>query len=115
MAREGAHDAVANILHDGLSGRLLDVPTGHGALAVQLKGLGFEVAACDLYPQLFEVGGIEIKAGNLHGTLPYDDEAFAYVVCIEGLEHIENPANAIREFSRLLNPVEHSWFPSPIS
>ncbi|MEO8572777.1 MAG: class I SAM-dependent methyltransferase [Pyrinomonadaceae bacterium] len=104
MAREGAHEAVANILRDVPRGRLLDVPAGHGALAVQLKELGFEVAACDLYPQIFEVDGIEIKAGNLDDTLPYDEEAFAYVVCIEGLEHIENPANAIREFSRLLKP-----------
>ena len=104
MAREGAHEAVANILRDSSRGRLLDVPAGHGALALQLRELGFEVAACDLYPQIFEVDDIEIKAGDLDAGLPYEDETFAYVVCIEGLEHIENPANAIREFARLLRP-----------
>jgi SAM-dependent methyltransferase len=105
MAREGAHETVANILRDSTRGRLLDVPTGHGALAVRLQQLGFEVFGCDLYPKIFDAKNIEIKAGDLDGRLPYDDQTFNCVVCIEGLEHIENPANAIREFSRLLQPA----------
>lgn len=104
MAREGAHERVAEILRGSTRGRLLDVPTGHGALAVRLKRLGFDVVGCDLYPQIFDAEAIEIKAGDLDATLPYDDHTFEYVVCIEGLEHIENPSNAIREFSRLLKP-----------
>jgi ubiquinone/menaquinone biosynthesis C-methylase UbiE len=102
MAREGAHETVEQILRDSIRGRLLDVPAGHGALAVGLKQLGFEVLGCDLYPQIFDADGIEIRSGDLDDKLPYDDKSFEYVVCIEGLEHIENPANAIREFSRLL-------------
>jgi len=102
MAREGAHETVEDILRDEKRGRLLDVPAGHGALAVRLQQLGYQVFGCDLYPQIFDVEDIEIKAGNLDGALPYDDASFDCVVCIEGLEHIENPANAIREFARLL-------------
>lgn len=104
MAREGAHEAVAELLRGSPLGNLLDIPAGHGALALRLKELGFEVFACDLYPQIFDAKGIEIKSGDLDDTLPYDDQTFAYVVCIEGLEHIENPANAIREFARVLKP-----------
>ena len=104
MAREGAHETVEEILRDEPRGRLLDVPAGHGALAVRLQQLGYEVFGCDLYPRIFDVKDIEIKAGDLNATLPYDDATFECVVCIEGLEHIENPANAIREFSRLLRP-----------
>jgi SAM-dependent methyltransferase len=36
------------------------------------------------------------------GELPYADESFQFITCVEGLEHIENPQQAIREFSRLL-------------
>ena len=104
MAREGAHETVEDILRDEKRGRLLDVPAGHGALAVRLQQVGYEVYGCDLYPQIFDAKEIEIKAGNLDATLPYDDASFECVVCIEGLEHIENPANAIREFARLLKP-----------
>jgi SAM-dependent methyltransferase len=102
MAREGAHERVEAMLADANRGRLLDVPAGHGALAVGLNQLGFEVFGCDLYPHIFDAKGIEIRKGDLDDRLPYDDQSFEYVVCIEGLEHIENPANAIREFSRLL-------------
>lgn len=102
MAREGAHEMVEGILRDENRGRLLDVPAGHGALAVRLQRLGYEVFGCDLYPEIFDAKDIEIKAGDLDATLPYDAATFECVVCIEGLEHIENPANAIREFSRLL-------------
>ena len=104
MAREGAHETVEEILRNEPRGPLLDVPAGHGALAVRLRQIGYEVFGCDLYPQIFDVNDIEIKAGDLDATLPYDDASFECVVCIEGLEHIENPGNAIREFSRLLMP-----------
>jgi SAM-dependent methyltransferase len=104
MAREGVHETVAGILHSERRGKILDVPAGYGALSVRLRADGHDVFACDLYPEIFAVGDIEIKAGNLDGRLPYDDAEFDSLVCVEGLEHIENPANAIREFSRLLKP-----------
>ena len=104
MAREGAHETVEDILREEPRGPLLDVPAGHGALALRLQDLGYQVFGCDLYPQIFEVADIEIRAGDLDSKLPYDDAAFECVVCIEGLEHIQNPANAVREFARLLKP-----------
>jgi SAM-dependent methyltransferase len=51
---------------------------------------------------LFELEDVEIRKGDLDSRLPYDDGSFQHVVCVEGLEHIENPASAIREFARLL-------------
>ena len=47
---------------------------------------------------------LEIKGGNMDRELPYGDDEFDHIVCVEGLEHIENPANAIREFARVLKP-----------
>lgn len=98
------HETVENILRDETPGRVLDVPAGEGALAVRLKALGHEVSCCDLYPQIFKLEGVDIKLGDLDKTLPYEDRSFDHIVCVEGLEHIENPANAIREFARLLRP-----------
>lgn len=102
LAHEAIHETVEDIFREAEPGVLLDVPAGHGALAYRLKGLGFDVYCCDLYPEIFQLADVEIKAGNLDGSLPYDDGSFDHIVCIEGLEHVENPANAIREFSRLL-------------
>lgn len=101
LAHEAIYDTVESILK-GSGGRLLDVPAGEGALALRLKGLGYEVECCDLYPEMFKLFDIEIRSGNLDSRLPYDAATFDQVVCVEGLEHIGNPSNAISEFSRLL-------------
>jgi ubiquinone/menaquinone biosynthesis C-methylase UbiE len=104
MAHEAVHETVERIMRNAERGKLLDVPAGRGALTARLKTLGFEVSCCDLYPAIFRQPETEIRQGDLDERLPYEDAEFDHVVCIEGLEHIENPANAIREFSRLLKP-----------
>lgn len=102
LAHEAIYDTVEKLLNGASGGRLLDVPAGEGALAIRLENAGFDVSCCDLYPEIFRVDGIEIRSGNLDSRLPYDDGTFTRIVCVEGLEHIENPSNAISEFSRLL-------------
>lgn len=103
FAHEAIYETVERLLGDTSSrGRLLDVPAGEGALAVRLGRMGYSVACCDLYPEIFRLDGIEIRSGNLDSRLPYDDHLFDCIVCVEGLEHIENPSNAISEFSRLM-------------
>ncbi len=101
LAHEAIHETVERILVGRAKGRLLDVPAGEGALAKRLNRLGFDVACCDLYPEIFRLDGVEIRSGNLDSRLPYNDGDFDTVVCVEGLEHIENPSNAIAEFARL--------------
>ena len=107
MARPEVHETVARILDPLPRGRLLDIPAGEGALSARLAEAGFDVRACDLYPELFLPPQVQIRQGDLSGTIPYADGEFDYVVCIEGLEHIENPHQAIREFSRVLAPGGH--------
>lgn len=104
LAHVAIHDTVENLLANEARGKLLDVPAGEGALATRLIKAGFNVSCCDLYPQIFKLEGVENRQGNLDKTLPFEDQAFDYIVCVEGLEHIENPANAVREFKRLLKP-----------
>ena len=86
---------------------MLDVPAGEGALAARLIDAGFEVSCCDLYPEIFRLDGVDIHRGNLDAELPFADRSFDYVTCLEGLEHIENPQQAMREFARVLKPGGH--------
>ncbi|HEX8130360.1 MAG TPA: methyltransferase domain-containing protein [Pyrinomonadaceae bacterium] len=103
LAHEAIHETVAQVLGaQEARGLLLDVPAGEGALAARLQRAGFEVRCCDLYPQIFRLNGVEIKGGDLSATLPYADASFDFITCVEGLEHIENPQQAVREFARLL-------------
>ena len=105
LAHEAIHETVARLLAaQPERGALLDVPAGEGALAARLITHGFAVRCCDLYPEIFRLPGVEILGGDLSATLPYADGEFDVVTCVEGLEHIENPQQAIREFARLLRP-----------
>jgi 2-polyprenyl-3-methyl-5-hydroxy-6-metoxy-1,4-benzoquinol methylase len=102
LAHEAIYVTVARILEALPPGTLLDVPAGEGALAVRLLRLGLDVKCCDLHPKIFRLPDVEIKQGDLSRALPYPDGSFDYITCIEGLEHIENPHQALREFSRIL-------------
>jgi 2-polyprenyl-3-methyl-5-hydroxy-6-metoxy-1,4-benzoquinol methylase len=104
IARLEIHETVARILDPFPRGKLLDVPAGEGALSARLAKAGFLVQACDLYPEIFRVPDLEVRRGDLSAVLPYHDGEFQYIACLEGLEHIENPHQAIREFARLLAP-----------
>lgn len=107
LAHEAIHETVEQILSKTPNGRLLDIPAGEGALAQRLKRIGYDVACCDLYPDIFRLDGVEIRSGNMDSRLPYSDAEFDAIVCVEGLEHIANPTNAIAEFSRMLKPGGH--------
>src|SRR2546429_4255511 len=104
LAHQVIHDTALNILKLLPCGTVLDVPAGEGALAAALIEAGFDVRCCDLYPEIFRLPEVEITRGDLNGALPYDSRSFDYVTCVEGLEHIENPQQALREFARLLRP-----------
>jgi len=107
LAHQAIHDSVMGILANQPRGVLLDVPAGEGALAARLIDAGFEVRCCDLYPEIFRLHNVDIHRGNLDAELPFSDRSFDYVTCLEGLEHIENPQQAMREFARVLKPSGH--------
>ncbi len=104
MGHPAIHETVVSLLREGAGKRVLDIPTGEGALAKELLSMGHDVVCADLYPGIFKLTSVGVIEADLDSRLPFDDDEFDVVVCVEGLEHIENPANAIREFSRLVKP-----------
>jgi ubiquinone/menaquinone biosynthesis C-methylase UbiE len=102
MAHEAIYETVFKIIRQFEPGTILDIPAGEGALAARLIENEFDVRCCDLYPEIFKLVGTEIRKGDLSNRLDYPDSAFGTIVCVEGLEHIENPQQAIREFARIL-------------
>jgi SAM-dependent methyltransferase len=107
LARPEIHETVERLLEPLPRGKLLDVPAGDGTLLARLAKAGFQVQACDLYPEMFLLPDVEVRRGDLSKTLPYADGELQYITCLEGLEHIENPHQAIREFSRILASGGH--------
>jgi SAM-dependent methyltransferase len=102
LARNETHDKVIEMMEKEPRGKVLDVPTGTGVLAGRLKGMGFETSCCDINASYFSVPELSIEIGDLNQTLPYPELSFDFLVCIDGIEHTENPYNTIREFRRVL-------------
>lgn len=102
LARDGVHEKIIAYLADKPRGRILDVPTGQGALAKRLCEIGFTVSCCDIEPGQFLAKGLTVERGDLNERLPYGNEEFDYVCFLEAIEHTENPYNAVREVARVL-------------
>jgi ubiquinone/menaquinone biosynthesis C-methylase UbiE len=102
LARDEIHDKVVEMIDRECRGKVLDVPTGTGILADRLRKMGFEVSCCDINPSYFSVPELTIDIGDLNQSIPYSDRSFDYLICLDGIEHTENPSNAIREFHRIL-------------
>ncbi len=97
----GTQEKVLSILKNMPPGRLLDAPAGEGALLQKLKD-SYDVMAVDLDENYFKLSGVPFNKVDLNQQLPFDDNSFDYITCIEGIEHLENPFLCIREFSRVL-------------
>ena len=104
LANKGIHEKVIDHFVRMKRGRVLDMPCGPGALSRALDDLGFEVAAGDIHPEIMQVSGIQASYADMNAVLPYEDGAFDYVACVEGIEHTENPYNAMRQIARVLTP-----------
>jgi ubiquinone/menaquinone biosynthesis C-methylase UbiE len=107
------HDKVIGMMDKEPRGRVLDVPTGTGILAERLRKMGFEVSCCDINPSFFSVPDLKVEIGDLNQSLPYANNSFDYLICLEGIEHTENPSNAIREFQRILKKGGRIFISTP--
>jgi SAM-dependent methyltransferase len=103
-SREGTFEVVLEMLEGRPGARVLDVPSGPGLLSEALRRLGYEVTAGDLNAEAFALHGtIPFQQLDLEEKLPFGDGSFDVVYCGDGIEHLENPFAAFREFARILD------------
>lgn len=80
--------------------RVLDAPSGAGALTAALEAHGLEAWGADLVAP--EGGGSAVREADLNQPLPWPDGHFDAVFSVEGIEHLENPFGFLREVRRVL-------------
>jgi 2-polyprenyl-3-methyl-5-hydroxy-6-metoxy-1,4-benzoquinol methylase len=88
--------------------KLLDAPCGDGEVSVELAKLGFEVSAVDMVDELLPearaaLGG-RFRIADMTRPLPWPDAGFDLILCVEGIEHLEDAFAFLREMYRLLKP-----------
>jgi SAM-dependent methyltransferase len=102
-AADGVHDRVINLMATfAQKGDVLDIPTGQGALANDLESMGFRVFAGDLASENIVYRNGRCMQINLNERIPIKTESKDFVVCVEGIEHIESPFFLVREIARVL-------------
>ena len=105
VTRKKTHSMIVAIFKEfGTTGRILDAPAGSGTITKELMDAGFQVDAADIDPELFELEGITCTKVDLNHDLPYEDGLFDYILCSNGIEHLEDQYTFIRECYRILKP-----------
>jgi SAM-dependent methyltransferase len=56
----------------------------------------------DLFPEYFEIEGIECHRANIQEGLPNKSKTADALICQEGIEHFSNQFGALKEFNRVL-------------
>jgi ubiquinone/menaquinone biosynthesis C-methylase UbiE len=98
-----------------VAGDHLDVGSGTGELLRLVRGhYAFRSFACDYTDKLAKVPGLQIDIVDLNRQmLPYGDNRFTLVTCIETIEHLENYRQVAREVYRVLQPGGFAVFSTP--
>jgi len=99
-----AFDAAMGLLEKIGARSVLDCPAGRGAFTHRLLEKGFEVQCADILPEAFEIPGLECRLADLNKSLPFDDESFDAITCLNGLHRVWARGRAMREFARTLKP-----------
>ena len=84
--------------------RVLDAPCGEGALTLALAEAGLDALGADMQGQAQQWLGERFALADLNQPLPWRDDSFDAVFCIEGIEHLENRFGFLREAHRVLRP-----------
>lgn len=94
------------------AGRILEIGCGTGGLLVAAAQRGLGIEGVDIASRWLVVAGARLRAAGTPARLtpadgarlPWPDGTFSAVVADSVLEHLDDPAAALREWARVLEP-----------
>jgi demethylmenaquinone methyltransferase / 2-methoxy-6-polyprenyl-1,4-benzoquinol methylase len=91
------------------AGHVLDVATGTGLVAVELRRRGFAVTGLDQSPEMLAIARrrfgdtVELVEASAE-SLPFGDGSFDHLASTYLLRYVEDPAATLAELSRVVRP-----------
>ncbi|HUY27118.1 MAG TPA: class I SAM-dependent methyltransferase [Candidatus Binataceae bacterium] len=85
-------------------GLVLDIPAGGGEQSAALARLGYRVVSADLFANGSGTPSWSWVRADANRTMPFRDAVFDYVLCREGIEHLEGQMAFVRECARVVKP-----------
>ena len=112
--------ALLDLAAAGAGSRVLDVGTGTGTVAAAAAARGARVTAVDADAGMVELCAARVPAADVREAtlpaLPFADGEFDAVVANFVINHVADPAAAVRELRRVVRPggrVAVTIWPSP--
>ena len=81
---------------------VVDLPAGNGITTKIIQDIGGIPLPFDLFPEYFNVDGIECKRANIMEHIPLENEHADFAICQEGIEHFTDQFKSFKEFNRIL-------------
>lgn len=81
---------------------VIDFPAGNGITTRILQEIGANPKPFDLFPEYFEIEGINCERANIKDGFQLDDSCADALICQEGIEHFSHQLEALKEFNRVL-------------
>lgn len=82
----------------------IDLFAGKGDSTKVILEMGAKVEAYDLFPEFFDVEGNICQKADIANGLPIEDAHVDIALFQEGIEHVPNQLDAMRELNRVLKP-----------
>lgn len=83
---------------------VIDIFAGKGESSRTIRDLGADVEAYDLFPEFFDVEGVECRKADIADGLPIEEAHADIALFQEGIEHLPDQLGALRELNRVLKP-----------
>jgi SAM-dependent methyltransferase len=107
------------------SSHVLEVASGSGGPALYLaRRTDCEVTGVDLNPYGVATAGhaitsagvsrVRFKMADANSTLPFADESFDALLCIDSMNHFPNRLQTLKEWRRVLRPGGRAVFTDPV-
>lgn len=101
IAPPGTYEAILKLIRPIRGLRILDIPCGTGGFVKQMNS---EDAICFGVDLDVSAACIPIVVANMNDSLPFANESFDVITCVEGVEHVHDAFYLLQECHRLLRP-----------